>query len=112
MTMACGYEDVVLAHAERELLIFPYSHNILDVIAAPMDPKGKVVAPIYGVINMVGQSKKWKAPTVEPTNSARSSKEVRAVTTTDVAGAAAATGGALAPLGVCKCNQALEGFGD
>jgi hypothetical protein len=62
MTMACGCEDVVLARAERELLIFPYSHNISDVIVAPMDPKGKVVAPIYGVINMVGQSKKWKAP--------------------------------------------------
>jgi hypothetical protein len=49
---------------------------------------------------------------MEPTNSAKSSKEVRAVTANDVARAAAATGGALAPLGVCKCNQAFEGFDD
>jgi hypothetical protein len=26
------------------LLIFPYSHNILDFITATMDPKGKTIA--------------------------------------------------------------------
>jgi hypothetical protein len=49
-----------------ELLIFPYSHNIPDVIVAAMDPKGKVPASIYGVANMEGRTKKWKARAAEP----------------------------------------------
>jgi hypothetical protein len=40
-TTACDFEDIVLACMARELLTFPYSHNIPYVIAAAMDPKGK-----------------------------------------------------------------------
>jgi hypothetical protein len=40
ITEACGCEDVVLARVARELLIFPFSHNISDVITAAMDLKG------------------------------------------------------------------------
>lgn len=45
---ACGCEDVALARMARELLIFPYSHNIPDIIAVAMDPKGKASTLIYG----------------------------------------------------------------
>jgi hypothetical protein len=37
-----------LARMARELLIFPYSHNIPDIIAVAMDPKGKASTLIYG----------------------------------------------------------------
>jgi hypothetical protein len=47
MTAVCSCEDAILAHAARELLMFLYSHNIPDVIAAGMDPKGKAPTPIY-----------------------------------------------------------------
>jgi hypothetical protein len=57
-----------------EMLIFPYSHNIPDVIVAAMDPKGKVPASIYGVVNMEGRTKKWKARAAEPFVIARSPK--------------------------------------
>ena len=66
MTVACDYEDVVLARMVMVLLIFPYSHNILDVIAAAMDPKAKAPTPMYGVVNMTNRSRKRKAPVVEP----------------------------------------------
>jgi hypothetical protein len=51
-TASCGYEDVSVTCMVWELLIFRYSHNILDVIVASTDLKGKAPAPIYGVVNM------------------------------------------------------------
>jgi hypothetical protein len=47
-TVACGYEDVALACMARELLVFPSSHNIPDVIAAAMDPKVKLLHRCIG----------------------------------------------------------------
>lgn len=93
MTAACGCEDVVLACAAREFLIFRYLHNISDIIAATMDPKGKLPATIYRAVNMAGRSKKRKARAVEPSDSVRSLKEANMV-------GAATAGGALVPLGV------------
>lgn len=66
MTTARGCKDVVLVHTLRELLIFPYSHKVRDVIADAMDPKGKAPASIYEVVNMVSRSKTQKVHTVEP----------------------------------------------
>ena len=74
MTAACSRKDTILACMARELLTFPYSHNIPDVIVAAMDPKGKVPASIYGVVNMEGRTKKWKARAAEPFVIARSPK--------------------------------------
>lgn len=51
-TTACDFEDIVLACMARELLTFPYSHNIPYVIAAAMDPKGKSSTSTYGVVNL------------------------------------------------------------
>jgi hypothetical protein len=62
MAAACGYEDVALARVAMVLLIFPYLHNILDVIAAAMDPKVKAPTPMYGVVNMTNRSRKRRAP--------------------------------------------------
>jgi hypothetical protein len=93
MTAVCGCKDVVLACAAREFLIFRYLHNISDIIAATMDPKGKLPATIYRAFNMAGQWKKRKARAVEPSDSVRSLKEVNVV-------GASTTGGALVPLGV------------
>jgi hypothetical protein len=72
MTAACGCEDVKLARMARELLIFPYSHNIPDVIAAAMDPKGKASALVYGVVNLADRSRKWKVQASEVSTPAKS----------------------------------------
>jgi hypothetical protein len=60
VTATFGCEDVALARMARELLIFPYSHNIPDVIIAAMGPKGKAPALVYGVVNLAGRLKKRK----------------------------------------------------
>lgn len=88
MPTTCGCEDVVLARLARDSLIFPYSHNISDVIAAVMDSKGKAPALIYGIVNMEGHSKKRKAQATDSVVVVRSSKEVK---TTMMTGAVIAT---------------------
>lgn len=74
MDAAWGYEDVALAHVARELLIFCYSHNILDVILAAMNLKGQASAPIYGVVNITNRTRKRRVSIVEPSDSGRSPK--------------------------------------
>lgn len=78
-TVVCSCEDVALARAVTELVIFPYSHNFPDVIAIAMDPKGKALALVYGVVNLVGYSKKRKVsvPGVStPTKSPKGAKTI------------------------------------
>lgn len=64
-TATCGCEDSTLARMARELLIFPYSHNIPDVIVVTMDSKGKASASVHGVVNLSGRTKKQKAQLFE-----------------------------------------------
>jgi hypothetical protein len=59
-TLACGCEDVALVRMARELFIFPYSHNIPDVIATTIEPKGKASAPVYVVVNLASRSRNRK----------------------------------------------------
>jgi hypothetical protein len=96
-TTTCGCEDVALARMAREQLIFPYSHNIPDVITAAIDPKEKASAQIYGVVNLVGRSKKWKARPSEASTPTRPLKEVKKGSVANVAGA---TDGGVVPLTV------------
>lgn len=52
---------VALARMARALNIYPYAYNIEYVMVGMMDPKGKVHKILYGIFNMIGQSKKQKA---------------------------------------------------
>jgi hypothetical protein len=107
MTAACGRKDTILACMARELLIFPYSHNISNIIVVAMAPVGKAPTLIYRVINMVGRRKNRKTCAVEPSNSTRSSKEARAGMTADV-GVAATVVGSLAALVISGMEFAMK----
>jgi hypothetical protein len=76
-TAACGCDDVELARMARELLIFPYSHNILSVIAAAMDPKGKAPADLRSGQHE-GPGMEAKAISAGLLDSRRSSKVAKA----------------------------------
>jgi hypothetical protein len=41
--------------------VFPHFYNILGIISAAMNPKGKSSDPIYVVVDMMGRLKKRKA---------------------------------------------------
>lgn len=113
MTAACGCEDVVLACAAREFLIFRYLHNISDIIAATMDPKGKLPATIYRAVNMAGRSKKRKARAVEPSDSVRSLKLERGeVLERGQCGGSCYCWGSLGPFGCRGLRHLRDGVGD
>jgi hypothetical protein len=48
----------MLARIARDLIIYPYSHNIRDVVVDIMDLKGKAHVLVYGVVDMMARSKK------------------------------------------------------
>jgi hypothetical protein len=81
-TAACGFDDVELACMSRELLIFPYSHNILSVIAAAMDLKGKAPADLRSGQHE-GPGMEAKAISARLLDSRRSSKVAKAWKTID-----------------------------
>lgn len=107
MTAACSRKDTILARMARELLIFPYSHNISNIIVVAMAPVGKAPTLIYRVINMVGRRKNRNTCAVEPSNSTRSSKEARAGMTADV-GVAATVVGSLVALVISGMEFAMK----
>jgi hypothetical protein len=47
--LGCGCENVMLAQVARELLVFPYAHNIPVVVAAAIYPEAKAPAPTNGL---------------------------------------------------------------
>lgn len=75
---------------------FPLLANILDVIGAAMDMKGKASPMVYGVVNLAGRSKKQKARSSKATTLSKSPKEAKMASVADVAGAI----GGVAPLTV------------
>lgn len=92
----CNNEHTMLARVAREFFIFPYSHNVPNVIVVVTYPKGEAPALIYGVVNMEGRSKKRKARATDSSANAKSPKEARTTTMMGVV-AVGAAGGALVP---------------